>query len=162
MGNGIPVTVLLFRTCLLLSPRPTAFMSSHHKSLPESTHHVYTMELSVRWGDMDAAGHVNNSRFFTYFEEARVEWMNEYLGDLQSDDTIPVLAHASCSFEQPVTHPATLIIEVYADPPGETSVTTHYRAHRADSEEQVAYGTAVLVWVDVNTGSPVPVPDLPL
>ncbi len=111
---------------------------------------------------MDAAGHVNNSRFFTYFEEARVEWMNEHLGALQSDGPLPVLAQASCSFERPVTHPATLIIEVYTEPPGETSLTTHYRALLASAEQEVASGTAVLVWVNPDTGSPVPVPDLPL
>lgn len=137
-------------------------MSTSSEPIPDSAQHIYTTELSVRWGDMDAAGHVNNSRFFTYFEEARVEWMNEHLDDLQTEGTIPVLAHASCSFERPVAHPATLTVEVYAESPGETSVTTHYRAHLADSEEQVAYGTAVLVWVDAQTGTPVSVPTLPL
>ena len=34
------------------------------------THHV-----PVRWSDMDAYGHVNNARFLTLYEEARVAMM---------------------------------------------------------------------------------------
>jgi len=41
-------------------------------ALPAGAQHVHTTDLAVRWGDMDAVGHVNNSRFFSYFEEARV------------------------------------------------------------------------------------------
>ena len=29
-------------------------------------------EVAVRWSDMDAYGHVNNARFLTLYEEARV------------------------------------------------------------------------------------------
>lgn len=30
--------------------------------------------LAVRWGDMDAMGHVNNAAFFTYCESARMSY----------------------------------------------------------------------------------------
>jgi acyl-CoA thioester hydrolase len=111
---------------------------------------------------MDALGHVNNSRFFTYFEEARVQWLKDTLDAPRGGEHGPVLAAASCDFERPVHHPATLHIEVYAEPPGRTSLTTHYRARLAETEEVVATGTAVLVWVSVETGTPVPLPDLRL
>ena len=32
----------------------------------------YTYHCPVRWSDMDAYGHVNNARFLTLYEEARV------------------------------------------------------------------------------------------
>ncbi|MGO4780308.1 acyl-CoA thioesterase, partial [Lysobacter sp. 2RAB21] len=31
--------------------------------------------LSVRWRDLDAFNHVNNSQFLSYLEEARLRWM---------------------------------------------------------------------------------------
>jgi acyl-CoA thioester hydrolase len=34
--------------------------------------HTFTYDAAVRWSDMDAYGHVNNARFLTLFEEARV------------------------------------------------------------------------------------------
>lgn len=127
---------------------------------PNSAQHVHTASLAVRWGDMDAAGHVNNSQFFSYFEEARVEWLKATLDDTMFSESGPVLAHASCDFERPVTHPASLAVEVYAKPPGETSVTTLYTARLAETDDPVAYGRAVLVWVNAETGTPVTVPDL--
>ncbi len=33
---------------------------------------TFTYEAAVRWSDMDAYGHVNNARFLTLYEEARV------------------------------------------------------------------------------------------
>lgn len=130
--------------------------------LPEDAQHLHTARLSVRWGDMDAAGHVNNSRFFSYFEEARVEWLKATQDEEMFHDIGPVLAHASCDFEQPVRHPATLHIDVYTEPPGRSSLRTHYVARLDSSGDVVATGDATLVWVDVETGRPVPLPDLGL
>ncbi len=137
-------------------------MSDDPELLSDAAKHVHTATIPVRWSDMDAAGHVNNSRFFSYFEEARVQWLHDTLGHSSFQGTGPVLARALCNFERPVTHPASLTVEVYAEPPGETSVTTHYRVCHTDSEKTVAHGTAVLVWIDAETGTPVSVPDLSL
>ena len=35
---------------------------------------VHTTTVPIRWGDMDAQGHVNNTVYFRYMEQARVEW----------------------------------------------------------------------------------------
>ena len=34
--------------------------------------HIYP--LQVRWGDLDAFGHVNNATYLTYIQEARVDF----------------------------------------------------------------------------------------
>lgn len=135
-------------------------MPTDLESLPDDAQRVHTTTIPVRWGDMDAAGHVNNSRFFTYFEEARVDWLQSVLGDSVFSTSGPVLASASCEFEQPLRHPATLLIDVYARPPGRSSVENVYVARRDDEDEPIAKGTAVLVWVSAETGKPVDMPDL--
>jgi len=132
------------------------------ESLPDDAQHVHTTEIAVRWGDMDAGGHVNNSRFFSYFEEARVDWLGATLGTPLFTESGPVLAEARCNFKQPLVHPASLTIDVYATPPGRSSLGNVYDAALRESGERVAVGTAVLVWVDVETGETVPVPDLGL
>jgi len=43
--------------------------------IPAAKKLVYTMRFPVRWGDMDAMGHVNNTVYFRYLESARIEWM---------------------------------------------------------------------------------------
>ena len=32
--------------------------------------------MPIRWGDMDALGHVNNTVYFRYMEQARIEWLH--------------------------------------------------------------------------------------
>ena len=59
-------------------------------------------------------------------------------------------------------HPATLHLDVYAEPPGRSSLTTHYAARLDGSGDAAAFGTAVLVWVSAETGDPVPMPNLGL
>jgi acyl-CoA thioester hydrolase len=43
--------------------------------LPELKKQVYETRFPVRWGDMDAMGHVNNAQYFRYLETARIDWM---------------------------------------------------------------------------------------
>src|SRR6218665_2194817 len=43
--------------------------------LPERKKLVHEMRFPVRWGDMDAMGHVNNTVYFRYLETARIDWM---------------------------------------------------------------------------------------
>lgn len=63
--------------------------------------------IQVAWGDMDAFGHVNNTRYFRYFETARIAYFDQ-AGVL--DGTIgPILASTSCRFRAPVTFPDTLL-----------------------------------------------------
>lgn len=146
----------------LIATRARPDMDTELESLPDDATHVHTARISVRWGDMDAAGHVNNSRFFTYFEEARVDWLESVLDASLFETSGPVLANASCDFKQPLRYPADLAIDVYATPPGRSSLKNVYDARREDTGDRVAVGTAVLVWVSVDTGKPVSVPDLEL
>ena len=44
--------------------------------LPEQKKQVYEMRFTVRWGDMDAMRHVNNTQYFRYMETARIDWMS--------------------------------------------------------------------------------------
>jgi acyl-ACP thioesterase len=38
---------------------------------------VQTSLIPIRWGDMDAYGHVNNTVYFRYMEQARVEYLEK-------------------------------------------------------------------------------------
>lgn len=49
--------------------------------IPEQKKLVHSMHLDVRWGDMDALGHVNNAVYFRYLESVRVEWLRAVGGE---------------------------------------------------------------------------------
>ena len=38
---------------------------------------VHTGLIPIRWGDMDAYGHVNNTVFFRFMEQCRVEYLEK-------------------------------------------------------------------------------------
>jgi acyl-CoA thioester hydrolase len=38
---------------------------------------VFEMSMPIRWGDMDAFGHVNNTVYFRYMEQARISWFEQ-------------------------------------------------------------------------------------
>ena len=42
--------------------------------LPAHKKLVHTLQMPIRWGDMDAMGHVNNTLYFRYLETARIAW----------------------------------------------------------------------------------------
>ena len=39
---------------------------------------VYECTIPMRWGDMDAMGHINNTLYFRYLEIARVDWLHQF------------------------------------------------------------------------------------
>ena len=43
--------------------------------IPEQKKLVYEMVIPIRWGDMDAMGHLNNGTYFRYLETIRIDWM---------------------------------------------------------------------------------------
>lgn len=121
--------------------------------------HIYTAQVPVRWGDLDALGHVNNSRYFTYFEQARVQWLRSLSDEWNFTRAGPMLAHASCDFRRPLSYPSTLEIDIYAEPPGRTSLKTYYELRVQGDSALYAQGEATLVWVNTDTERPEPLPN---
>ena len=125
---------------------------------PAAMSSVHTERIDVRWGDMDALGHVNNSRYLTYFEQARVAWLGTLEG-VWTREAGPVLARITCDFRRPITYPAALEVEVSIIRLGHTSLTLQHAIRLDGQATVVAEGEAVVVWIDYATGRPVPLPD---
>ena len=121
---------------------------------------LITSRMPVRWGDMDAYGHVNNTVYFRYMEQTRVEWL-EQMGSVVSPDNpvAPVIINAACTFLIPVNYPATLIVRMYGGEPGRSSVMTWYELLVEGDERLYAEGSSKVVWMNPQTGKSVPLPD---
>lgn len=121
---------------------------------------LLTTRIPVRWGDMDAYGHVNNTIYFRYFEQARVEWLEQQGSRVSPDETIgPVIINASCTFYAPVNYPSTVIVKMFGGEPGRTSVMTWYELYVEGEDRLYADGAAKTVWMDTATGKSAPLPD---
>lgn len=120
-----------------------------------------TVALSVQWGDMDALGHVNNARYFTWFESARIALFERVgLTSVGTPTVGPILAHTRCDFLAPVTYPAELVAGSRIDRLGNSSFTMGYGIARAAAPgELVARGEGVVVLIDYTSGAKVPIPD---
>ena len=56
---------------------------------------IHVTKMPIRWGDMDAYGHVNNTVYFRYMEQARVEWVEEMKVQVRPGGDGPVIINAS-------------------------------------------------------------------
>ena len=123
----------------------------------------YPVEVPIRvqWGDMDALGHVNNARYFTWFESARMALFERLRLDSQGIPEVgPILAHTSCDFLAPVTYPAELVAGTRISRLGTTSFGMDYGIRQVSpgTERPVARGEGVIVVIDYRTGAKVPIP----
>ncbi len=129
--------------------------------MSEARASLHTLLIPVRWGDMDALGHVNNAAYFTYMEQTRITWL-EALGapvlSLQNAQGC-VIVNATCTFHKPVTYPATLKIGMYGAAPGRSSFESSYELRDADTDVLYASGSARIVWVDYASGRSIPLPE---
>jgi len=111
----------------------------------------------IRWSDMDMLGHVNNTVYFRYMEQARIEWMYSLVGALTAEDgPLPVIVNASCNFRTPLVYPADVEVRMYIGDPGRTSIGSYYDL--CVDGQRCADGAARMVWTDRASGRPVPLP----
>ena len=120
---------------------------------------LITSRMPVRWGDMDAYGHVNNTVYFRYMEQVRVEWLEQAGSAVSADNPVaPVIINAACTFLVPVNYPATVIVRMYDGEPERSSVMTWYELLVEGDERLYAEGSAKVVWMNPQTGKSVPLP----
>ena len=115
--------------------------------------------LSVRWRDLDAFNHVNNSQFLSYLEEARLRWMLSVPGQDLDNEVAPVVAAANLNYRRPIEWPGEIAIELFVERLGNSSVSIGHRIVDAN-DAGVLYcdGSVVMVWIDRSTGSAAPLP----
>ncbi|HEY9143068.1 MAG TPA: thioesterase family protein [Arenimonas sp.] len=120
---------------------------------------VFSVDLEVRWRDLDAFNHVNNASYLGYIEEARVRWFKSLSSDWAGESAAPIMAAVQLNYRRPVNWPETVRVELFAERIGTKSLTLGHRITSA-GDDAVLYcdGHTVLVWVD-RGGQSVPLPE---
>jgi acyl-CoA thioester hydrolase len=120
-----------------------------------------TVEFPLHWGEMDAFGHVNNARYFTWFESARIAFfLKAGLAMEHRAEVAPILAAAHCDYLEPVVFPARLVVGARATKLGNTSLTLEHAVWPVGEPEHFfARGTSVVVLLNYATGEKVRIPD---
>ena len=100
--------------------------------IPERKKLVYECTIPIRWGDMDAMGHLNNTSYFRYMETCRI-----------------VIVNAFCNFRRQLAYPGTVLTRMYVSDPARATFETWVTMARTDDPQAIcAAGGATTIWVD--------------
>jgi acyl-CoA thioester hydrolase len=115
--------------------------------------------MTVRWGDMDAIGHVNNVEYFRYGESGRIA----YFDRLEAEDPTfwkehgIILASMHCDFLAQVKYPAELEVCTRVARLGGSSLDIAQAIYQQD--RLVATLKAVMVWFDYKAQKTLRIPE---
>jgi acyl-CoA thioester hydrolase len=116
--------------------------------------------VEIRYADIDAQGHVNNAKYLTYMEQARVAYiMHLELWDGRSYlDTGMVLADARVSFRLPIRLHQKIEVGIRTTRLGRKSITMTYEFREQRTGTVFATGETVIVTYDYRAQQSIPIP----
>ena len=116
-------------------------------------------EVTTRWADNDAYGHVNNTVYYQWFDTAVNAWLVEAgLLDIAHGDPIGLVVATSCAYFAPLAFPETAEAGIAVDRLGASSVTYRIGIFAEGSDNAAAQGEFTHVYVDRETRKPAPLP----
>ncbi|HYL41706.1 MAG TPA: thioesterase family protein, partial [Candidatus Binatus sp.] len=146
-------------------PRSRIEVPEDRRDLPGDFAH--RSDVEVRLSDTDAMGHVNNARYLTYVEIARVAYYERVVGQplplgYHGAEEGMILAEVTMTYRAQAFFGETLTVETRVDRIGTTSFVMSHRitapASRYGEARLVAVSVGTLVSYDYGTDRPIPVP----
>ena len=128
--------------------------------IPDQKKLVFETHIAVRWGDMDAMGHINNATYFRYMETARIDWFRSIgcVPDAQGEG--PVIVNAFCNFYRQFEYPDEVLLKMYVSDPGRTTFESWATMEKvAEPGVVCAAGGATTIWVNFPQQKAVGLPD---
>jgi len=120
---------------------------------------VHLSLIPIRWGDMDAYGHVNNTVYFRYMEQVRVDYLESNGYAIVPTGLSPVIINSSCTFLIPLSYPGLVEVKMFLGAPGRSSIASRYEMRLQGDDALYATGAAKIVWIDMASGKSVAIPD---
>lgn len=127
---------------------------------PDSFYHW--TEMKVRFRDLDPLNHVNNAVFNSYFEEARINFVNniDVFHDSMSKGKSFILVHMEIDYLKPILYGETILIGSALDELGNSSVKGFQAIYERDSKELKAACKTTGVWFDLKKKRPARIPEI--
>jgi acyl-CoA thioester hydrolase len=121
-------------------------MSEHLKDFP------VVLKMEIRWGDMDAMRHVNNTLFFRYFESSRIELFRKVKNymEIRKRGTGVILAYTFCKFKAPLQWPDTIYVGAKVLSVDKSKIIIQHKIVSEKLDREAAEGEAHLVWYNYN------------
>ena len=126
----------------------------------------HRVEITVRFADTDAMGHVNNAKYLTYCEMARIRYWTDITGEpialgTEGAESL-ILAEARITYRAPAFHGEIVTVETRATRIGRSSFTLEHRllaCVRGEEPRLVAVSESILVRYDYAAAQPVALSD---
>ena len=116
--------------------------------------------MATRWADADMFGHVNNVKYYEYFDTGANQYLIEE-GGFEPNNTsiVGFVVNSQCSYHSPILHPSKLEIGFSVNRIGNSSVEYALAVFVEGSETPSASGTFTHVFVNRENDKPTPIPD---
>jgi len=125
------------------------------------TQYRFYHPVEVRYGDLDPQGHVNNAKYLTYFEQARIQYMIE-LGLFTKDQSFMeigvILADVHITYFEPIYFGQNIKVGVHAAKFGNKSMTWDQNIVDTDTDKELAKGEVVIVTYDYKQEKTISIP----
>jgi acyl-CoA thioester hydrolase len=119
----------------------------------------YLHGITTRWDDNDVYGHVNNVRYFGFFDTAINAWLIAEGGlDIERGAVIGVCAESHCAYTAAIAFPDAVTVGLRAGHVGSSSVRYELAVFKDAEDDPSATGWFVHVFVDRETRRPVAFP----
>lgn len=118
----------------------------------------FYITVEVRFADIDMFQHVNNAKYFTYMESARVAYYTQISGLADPRKFGMTLARAEVDFLKPVFYGQTLRVYTRIGRVGNKSWTLEHEFRDAETGQVMAKGSTVNVFYDYETEQSRPIP----
>lgn len=121
----------------------------------------FTLNLRVRYQEVDAMGVVHHSRYLSYFEMARIEGLRSIglaYSDVEKKGIYMVVAKASCNYRAPAHYDEILKIDMWVRKYNRARIDHRYKVWKNDRKILVAEAETTLACVD-KEGTLIAVPE---
>ncbi len=117
--------------------------------------------IEVRYGDLDPQGHLNNAKYLTYLEQARIQYLRR-LGLWDGGSFLDlgiILADVHLTYHVPVHFGQPVRVGVRTVRLGHKSIHMEFCLEDAASSQKLASGSTVSVAYDYRSRQTIPVPE---
>ncbi|MBV6396545.1 MAG: hypothetical protein HFACDABA_02143 [Anaerolineales bacterium] len=125
------------------------------------SHFRFYHPIEVRYGDLDPQGHLNNAKFVTLFEQARIQYIR-HLGLYKEGQSFMeigvILADVHVAYRKPVEWGTPIKVGARIVKIGNKSMTVEQNVVHAETGEVFAEGEVVMVAFDYYQNKSIPVP----
>jgi len=107
---------------------------------------IFSTNIEVRLRDLDAMGYVNNSVFFTYFEEGRKNFSKKFFKLSDRSEFTFIVAHINCNYLKPIRFNDNITLRMWVKNIGTKSFSFEYKLVDF-SDESIVYATGESVQI---------------